>query len=169
MSRRRVLARLASGLAIGIGLCVAAPAALFVTFPTRRRTVSGGDEPVAVGALERLPEAVPVRVTVTAPAQRDAWSVAKDVPLGAVWLVRRGAEVIALSSVCPHTGCSVDWEADRRRFVCPCHASAFDVEGRRQAGPAPRAMDQLECQIIEGRVLVRYRRFRAGVTTNAPV
>ena len=42
---------------------------------------------------------------------------------------------IALSSVCPHLGCRVHWEAHHRRFVCPCHNGIFDEQGQAQSGP----------------------------------
>ncbi len=48
---------------------------------------------------------------------------------------------IALSSVCPHLGCQVHWEAVKDRFFCPCHNGAFDREGRPTEGP-PAAANQ---------------------------
>lgn len=41
----------------------------------------------------------------------------------------------AFSSVCPHLGCRVHWEADKERFFCPCHRGVFDAEGRPVSGP----------------------------------
>jgi Rieske Fe-S protein len=91
-----------------------------------------------------------------------------DVTLGAVWLIRRGAEVQAFSTVCPHAGCAVDWDAHKREFACPCHASAFGPDGARVAGPAPRGMDQLDCSVSEDRVRVAWRRYRQGVPGKEP-
>jgi menaquinol-cytochrome c reductase iron-sulfur subunit len=71
--------------------------------------------------------------------------------------------VTAFSSVCPHLGCGVDVARDG--FACPCHGSAFDLEGHVRGGPAPRGLDPLEVRITEGderAVLVRYRRFAIG-------
>ena len=33
------------------------------------------------------------------------------------------------------------WDRESRRFVCPCHASSFDITGAVLAPPAPRALD----------------------------
>ena len=41
----------------------------------------------------------------------------------------------AFSSICPHLGCRVHWEAHNERFFCPCHNGVFDPEGRATAGP----------------------------------
>jgi len=44
-------------------------------------------------------------------------------------------DFIALSSICPHLGCKVHWETQNKRFFCPCHNGAFNVEGISTAGP----------------------------------
>lgn len=55
-------------------------------------------------------------------------------------------ELLALSNVCPHLGCKVNWEQVNDRFFCPCHAGVFDKNGIAIAGP-PAA---------EGKNLKRY-------------
>ncbi len=168
MSRRRVLAWLASTIGAALGVALAAPAAAFLTFPARRRTVSGADEPVDVGALAALPDGEPVRVPVKVERWRDAWSALTGVTLGAVWLERRGDAVRAFSTVCPHTGCAVDWDAAARRYQCPCHDSVFDASGARLSGPAPRGLDALDATVASGRVRVAWRRYRPGVPDREP-
>jgi cytochrome b6-f complex iron-sulfur subunit len=61
---------------------------------------------------------------------------------------------LALSRSCTHLSCSVPWVADEQRFVCPCHASAFDHKGDVLQPPAPRAMDLFEVSIEHGVVRV---------------
>jgi cytochrome b6-f complex iron-sulfur subunit len=48
---------------------------------------------------------------------------------------------LALSRKCTHLGCTVPWIEKEKRFVCPCHASAFDIKGDVIHAPAPRALD----------------------------
>jgi len=48
---------------------------------------------------------------------------------------------LALSRECTHLGCTVPWVADEDRFVCPCHASSFDIRGDVLSPPAPRPLD----------------------------
>ena len=50
-------------------------------------------------------------------------------------------DFIALSSVCPHLGCQVHWEAPNNRFFCPCHNGVFDPAGKGTGGP-PGDADQ---------------------------
>lgn len=161
--RRSFLKALGGSLLTLFGVVLTIPAAAMLTFPSRKRTVSGADEPLDAGELARLPEGKPVRVELRAPVLRDAWNRFTDVVLGGVWLVRRGPEVRALSTVCPHAGCAVDWAVEEKRFHCPCHDSVFSLDGERLAGPAPRGMDQLPCAVENGRVRVRWLRYRQGV------
>ena len=59
---------------------------------------------------------------------------------------------LALSRKCTHLGCTVPWIEKEKRFVCPCHASAFDIKGDVIHAPAPRALD-IYPVIIENNIL----------------
>ena len=52
-------------------------------------------------------------------------------------------DFIALSSVCPHLGCQVRWEAQNNRFFCPCHNGVFDPSGVASGGPPGEAGQSL--------------------------
>jgi Rieske Fe-S protein len=168
MSRRGLLKWISGTIAGALGVVLGIPAAIVLGHPVRRRTVFGADEPIDVASLSELPEGVPTRKTVRASKLRDAWAAFSNVTLGAVWLIRRGDKVEAFSSVCPHAGCAVDWDAQKSCFACPCHASVFGADGARQSGPAPRGMDQLECAVDNDQVRVTWLRFRQGVPEKEP-
>jgi cytochrome b6-f complex iron-sulfur subunit len=59
---------------------------------------------------------------------------------------------LALSRICTHLGCTVPWVEKEKKFICPCHASAFDIRGDVVSPPAPRAMDAFPVR-IEGDVV----------------
>lgn len=61
---------------------------------------------------------------------------------------------IALSLRCSHLGCSVSWEEEKKRFICPCHSSAFDIGGEVLNPPAARALDYYPVLIENGIVKV---------------
>ncbi len=40
-----------------------------------------------------------------------------------------GGKIWALSAVCTHMACLLDWSSDRGEFLCGCHGAQFDTEG----------------------------------------
>ena len=71
------------------------------------------------------------------------------------FLVRRGANLFALSAICTHRKCKLDAEADKT-FYCPCHGSTFDVDGKVTEGPARRDLPIFEISTDEnGNLLVK--------------
>ena len=61
---------------------------------------------------------------------------------------------IALSLRCTHLGCSIAWEQEQKRFICPCHSSSFDISGEVLNPPAARALDYYPVMIENGIVKV---------------
>jgi cytochrome b6-f complex iron-sulfur subunit len=48
---------------------------------------------------------------------------------------------LALARTCTHLECTVPWVASEKKFICPCHSSAFDMRGVVIRAPAPRPLD----------------------------
>ncbi len=143
------------------GCALAAPAVVFVAAPLDANRGTKGQW-VKTVRLDELEEGVPKKVAVVAD-QRDAWTLARDVELGAAWLVRKGEVVTAFSVTCPHLGCAINLDPAGKGYLCPCHTSGFDAEGKKVQGPSPRDMDPLATKIEAGAVLVEFKRFRIGV------
>ncbi|HVH47218.1 MAG TPA: Rieske (2Fe-2S) protein [Labilithrix sp.] len=158
-----ILATAVGGCALGAA--VVGPSIALALAPLHAK--SGGGRWVRTVRLDQLRENEPRRVAIVAD-RKDAWTLERNVELGSVWLVRSGDQVRALSSVCPHLGCSVNavTSADGKSgdgFACPCHTSAFDPVGKRKSGPSPRDLDVLETRVEDGHVVVDFRRFRIGI------
>lgn len=74
---------------------------------------------------------------------------------GGFYLVRlENGGFLALSRQCTHLGCTVPWNDDEKKFICPCHASVFDITGNVIKSPAPRALDLHPVKIDNNMVLV---------------
>lgn len=160
-SRRGALSGLAKGLFGLLGLGALAPLAGAFLHPLRRGAAAVR-KPVRVATLADFPAQGPLRAEVV-DEHRDAWMRTEKERVGACWLRKDEKGVRALSVVCPHLGCAVDWSPEEKRYRCPCHDARFDAAGKRISGPAPRDMDELETRVDgDGSVWVTYRRFPVG-------
>lgn len=89
------------------------------------------------------------------PDQFPAGSVT-PVEAGRFYLVRlQDGGLLAVYRRCTHLGCSVPYDPSIGQFVCPCHGSAFTMEGDVINPPAPRPLDLFMLTITEsGEILV---------------
>ena len=82
------------------------------------------------------------------------------------------AEVIAFTAECPHLGCAINLSADGKSFLCPCHASAFDFDGKPRNQVPPRPMDRLDVELTaepDPKVRVKFQRFRTLAQERIPL
>ena len=56
---------------------------------------------------------------------------------------------VALSAICTHQTCTISGFGNQN-YVCPCHGSTFDVNGRVLGGPAPAPLHQYPTQFASG-------------------
>ncbi|MFQ3612235.1 MAG: Rieske (2Fe-2S) protein [Cyanobacteriota bacterium] len=63
-------------------------------------------------------------------------------------------EVIALSAVCTHTGCTDRWSLEGDKILCRCHGSQFALDGEVLRGPASRPLETYETKIEDGVILI---------------
>ncbi len=61
----------------------------------------------------------------------------------------------AVSPMCTHQGCTVEWNAEAKNLVCPCHGSQFAPDGEVLKGPAQEPLATYEVKEEEGSVLVK--------------
>lgn len=81
-----------------------------------------------------------------------------------VWVVKKSAkELTVFSPVCPHLGCRYNWDQEKELFICPCHNSIYNIEGKLISGPAPRGLDTLPYKIEDEDLYVLYERFEVGI------
>jgi cytochrome b6-f complex iron-sulfur subunit len=67
-------------------------------------------------------------------------ALVKDVPEGGAlrfstaafdgYIVKAKGEIWALSSVCTHMGCTLQFRSDWNDLRCPCHGASFNLEGQ---------------------------------------
>ncbi|AFZ48842.1 Rieske Fe-S protein [Dactylococcopsis salina PCC 8305] len=54
-----------------------------------------------------------------------------------------------LNAVCTHLGCVVPWNASEGKFICPCHGSQYNAEGKVVRGPAPLSLALVNSDVNE--------------------
>ena len=61
---------------------------------------------------------------------------------------------VALSRVCTHLGCLVDYQKDKKRLLCPCHAGTYDLSGSVTSGPPPKALQQFPLKVEGDSIII---------------
>lgn len=111
----------------------------------------------------------PLKVSIIAD-RTDAWNYFPNEPIGAVFLRRvKQDQVQVINVVCPHAGCSIQYESASNKFFCPCHSASFDLTGKPldATSPSPRPLDELEVDreaLKQGEVRVKFQNFRTGTS-----
>jgi cytochrome b6-f complex iron-sulfur subunit len=68
--------------------------------------------------------------------------------------VRESEETIrGVDPTCTHRKCTVEYNKSRKRFICPCHGSQYDLEGRVLKGPAEKPLKNLDAYLESGRII----------------
>jgi len=70
------------------------------------------------------------------------------------FILRTEGGFLAISAVCTHLNCIVNWNEMLKKFECPCHGAKFNRNGEVLEGPPPRALDLYKLQIVAGNVVV---------------
>jgi quinol---cytochrome c reductase iron-sulfur subunit, bacillus type len=155
--RRSFLAGLLAAGSAAVGALLAVPLVRFTLHPVLARTTEKSWSGVGnVDEFHNLDAPVKKLVTIE---QRDGWR--KTITEKPVYVSKDAkGELIVLSAVCTHLGCTVPWVEKDKKFICPCHLGTFSPDGRLQSGPPPRDMDRLETKIEAGVLKTQYQFFR---------
>jgi len=168
-SRRKILKIGAGALGAGLAAIPLAPALGFLAHPLGDSGVEDDAGFLAVGKRRGFGGDAPVRVDLYAD-RTDAWNQTKNVKIGSAWVIEQAGALRAFSTVCPHAGCSIDFDPVATKFTCPCHRSFFTLkDGAVEEGPSPRPLDTLEVREEGELVAIRFQRFRLGVVEKVVV
>lgn len=158
-SRRKFLGIAMGGIFGAIAFGYLVPTATYLIKPSLKRAENEWSD---LGPLDDVeagrPRSVPLTFT-----SKEGWSTREE--RANVWVVKRpDGGVDVFSPTCPHLGCGYNWDEAAGEFVCPCHRSVFTADGRVVGGPAPRGLDTLPTKVEDGRLYVRWERFRLGIS-----
>lgn len=96
-----------------------------------------------------------VEVTVAGTALSNVGGAVLVESIAGVFLVSRTADTTfsAIDAVCTHQSCTVT-NADGDIYVCPCHGSRYDRNGRVVQGPAPASLRRYNSSFSNGTVTI---------------
>jgi cytochrome b6-f complex iron-sulfur subunit len=70
------------------------------------------------------------------------------------FILRTEGGFLAISAICTHLHCVVNWNEMLKKFECPCHGAKFNLNGEVLEGPPPRPLDLYKLQLVAGNVVV---------------
>ena len=106
------------------------------------------------GPPSKQPDPQPLKLTELTRAELPPGKVFDFRKLGAFYLAADERGIFALTAVCTHRGCLVLSEGPSG-FGCPCHDSAYNLQGEVTEGPAKLPLRHLEVKAIEPKGLLQ--------------
>ena len=67
---------------------------------------------------------------------------------------RGGGKLSAVSAICTHKGCNVNYDIKLGYLVCPCHGSQYSLEGQIIKGPAELLLKQYNVEAENGQIVI---------------
>lgn len=72
----------------------------------------------------------------------------------AILFKTKDEKVYALSRICTHEGCSVDFDLAQNKLICPCHGATYEaLDGNVISGPTQRSLKKINVKIDGDNVL----------------
>ena len=72
----------------------------------------------------------------------------------AILFKTKDEKVYALSRICTHEGCSVDFDLAQNKLICPCHGATYEApDGNVISGPTQRSLKKINVKVDGDNVL----------------
>ncbi len=148
ISRREFVALTTAAVGALIGAVIGLPAIAYLLEPALKSAPA--DTWIPLGKLDSFPVGTPTLATFTR-SKVNGWE--KSTTSYGVYVLRNSQnEISVFSNICTHLSCRVNWDANQKEYICPCHDGHFDINGKVVAGPPPRPLDTFQTK-VEGDTL----------------
>lgn len=151
VSRRQFLSYALTGVGGFMAAGMLMPMVRFAVDPVLQPQGAGN----FVGTSQKVADLTdqPVRVDFSF-NQKDAWYESTVTESAYVYRDPKTQQIIALSPICKHLGCTVGWNTNPKypnEFFCPCHFGRYTKDGTNIPGtPPPAPLDRYPYQIKDG-------------------
>ncbi len=134
--RRTFLEKAVTGVGVILGLSVLYPISQFVV-PPKKASVSENEKVVA--SIDELPENS---------------GIIKSFAGDRVFILNYKGELKAMSAVCTHLGCLVQWKPDEELVYCACHAARYTTSGEIISGPQPAPLKPYGVRVEDDQIVL---------------
>ncbi|HYL84970.1 MAG TPA: Rieske 2Fe-2S domain-containing protein [Candidatus Angelobacter sp.] len=76
----------------------------------------------------------------------------------ALLLMTVDGEYRAMSAVCTHLSCTVQYRNDLHQVWCACHNGLYDLNGRNISGPPPRPLESYKVNVRGEEIVISRKR-----------
>lgn len=148
MTRRQFLSYTLGGAGAFMAVGTVLPMIRFAVDPLLQKKEQGSWVKVVQESEIKTMEPVEFRFKIH---QVDGWYVS-DPELSA-WIMKdESGNILALSPICKHLGCTINWNTDKNNeYVCPCHEARYSIDGKNLT-VAPAPLDEYEVRLDNGYV-----------------
>jgi menaquinol-cytochrome c reductase iron-sulfur subunit len=153
MSRRQFLTYALGSTAGFLGAGMLFPMVRFAVDPALKKGGGGSfvDVNLPVSEVTDKPKSVQFKVQ-----RKDGWYSFEETMTA--WVLRDKGQIIAMSPICKHLGCTVAWEGNPQfpnTFFCPCHFGRYTKDGVNVPGTPPaKPLDRYEVKEENGKLLI---------------
>jgi Rieske Fe-S protein len=129
------------------------------------KSVSGSSEPTSEPVVEdtqtpSTPEQTQsqggevVIAQVSALVAGEGFNFTANDGTDAILFKAKDEKVYALSRICTHEGCSVDFDLAQNKLICPCHGATYEApDGNVISGPTQRNLKKINVKVDGDNVL----------------
>ncbi|KQL53715.1 menaquinol-cytochrome C reductase [Heyndrickxia shackletonii] len=150
VSRRQFLSYTLTGVGGFMAAGILMPMVRFAVDPVLK-TEAGGDYHATKLKVSDLTDQ-PQKIDFTY-EQVDAWYKSNVTQTAWVYKDSKG-DIVALSPICKHLGCTVNWNANKdhpNQFYCPCHGGRYEKNGKNVPGTPPaKPLDTYPTKVKDG-------------------
>ena len=146
MASRRNLLKIGAISAVSFVITACTKAVSNSSEPTSEPVVEDTQTPSQVGEV--------VIAQVSALVAGEGFNFTANDGTDAILFKTKDEKVYALSRICTHEGCSVDFDLAQNKLICPCHGATYEApDGNVISGPTQRSLKKINVKVDGDNIL----------------
>ncbi len=84
----------------------------------------------------------------------DGWAILKIKGRHIMFVRDTEETIVAVDSVCTHKQCTVEYDTESKKIVCPCHGSKYRLDGTVLSPPAEKPLKAYPVILTDDKVVI---------------